>query len=152
MTRKQGVIYTLIIAALLAVAYVSWQKFTYWGIPHLRSADMIDTSASYSTHKGNTHYNTVGVFRDLETGSLFTASINDSLYRAFEKGDNAPIPTKWKYNNATRDGHSLDALALTVLAVSLLVVLGMLIIYAIASFADYQEKRDPNYDKDNPYS
>lgn len=75
-----------------------------------RYALMIDTSAEHGQVKGHHYYNTYGYFVDRETGLRFTDSINDSLYRQFEKGGNVGIEVSWAYSVDKREQTSKGTL------------------------------------------
>jgi len=93
----------------------------------MRDAVMIDTRSDMSSHKGTKHFNTVGIFRDKLTGKVFGDSINDSLYRQFER-DGKPIECRWPYSIDKVEQTSIGFFAL-MLAFFLWVGTGWLLVY-----------------------
>lgn len=89
-----------LLISVVLTCFAAWSF--YWADirnhEEMRDAVMIDTRSDSSTSKGHTSYNTVGIFRDKLTGKVFGSSINDSLYRSFERGNNAPIDCRWAYS------------------------------------------------------
>ena len=81
--------------SLIGLWVFDWAQ--YRNREEMREALMIDTRSDMSSHKGNKSYNTVGIFRDKQTGNIFGDSINDSLYRQFAK-DGKPIECEWPYS------------------------------------------------------
>lgn len=89
------------IALGLILACLAFLPYDYGKIrtqKETRYATMIDTYATHSSHKGNHSYNVRGLFRDKLTGDVFGDSINDSLYRQFERDGNKPIEVSWPYD------------------------------------------------------
>jgi nitrogen fixation-related uncharacterized protein len=95
--------------SLIGLWVFDWAQ--YRNREEMREALMIDTRADMSSHKGNKSYNTVGIFRDKLTGKVFGDSINDSLYRQFEK-DGKPIECKWPYSIDKVEQTSIGVFAL----------------------------------------
>lgn len=93
----------------------------------MRDAVMIDTRSDVSSHKGNKSYNTVGIFRDKLTGKVFGDSINDSLYRQFER-DGKPIECRCPYSIDKVEQSSIGFFAL-ILAFYLWLGAGGLAVY-----------------------
>jgi len=101
----------------------------------MRDAVMIDTRSDMSSHKGTKHFNTVGIFRDKLTGKVFGDSINDSLYRQFER-DGKPIECRWPYSIDKVEQTSIGFFAL-LLAFFLWIGTGWLLVYTCF---DWNEK------------
>lgn len=100
----------LIVASVVACLWGSWcmlQEGIHREEKVMRNARMIDTSAQHSQSKGQHYYNTYGYFVDQETGLRFGDSINDSLYRQFERDGNKPIEVSWKYSIDRREQTSV---------------------------------------------
>lgn len=95
MTKYITIALGIILACLAFIPYDYGQMRTH---KETRYATMIDTYATHSSHKGNHTYNVRGLFRDKLTGKVFGDSINDSLYRQFERDGNRPIEVSWPYD------------------------------------------------------
>ena len=92
--------YILMVLSIV-VAFTAY-LFYDWGAmrnhKEVRYATMIDTYSNAGHTKSGYYYNTNGLFRDKLTGKVFGDSINDSLYRQFEKGGNKGIEVSWPYS------------------------------------------------------
>lgn len=89
------IVLSFVIALLAYLPYDYGKMRTH---KETRYATMIDTYATHSNHKGSHSYNVRGLFRDKITGNVFGDSINDSLYRQFERDGNKPIEVSWPYD------------------------------------------------------
>jgi 4-amino-4-deoxy-L-arabinose transferase-like glycosyltransferase len=124
----------LIVASVVVCLCGSWSMLQE-GVRRdekvMRNARMIDTSAQHTQSKGNHYYNTYGYFVDQETGLRFSDSINDSLYRQFERDGNKPIEVSWKYSIDKREQTSV-ALFYTLFGSLGIIVASVVLIYIAA--------------------
>lgn len=116
----------IIASLLLGLSYFPYDYGKMRTHKETRYALMIDTSATYSNYKGNRSYNTQGLFRDKLTGNVFGDSINDSLYRQFERNGNKPIEVSWPYD--------LDKMEQTSVGIFALLLSNLMWFFAFISF------------------
>lgn len=99
----------------------------------IRYATMIDTSAERGSIRGMSYYNTYGIFRDKLTGKVFGDSINDSLYRQFERDGNKQIEVSWPYDIDKMEQTSIGIFAI-ILGELMWLFSALLIIFGVGLF------------------
>lgn len=130
MTKYITIALGIILACLAFIPYDYGQMRTH---KETRYATMIDTSATYSNYKGNHSYNVRGLFRDKLTGNVFGDSINDSLYRQFERDGNRPIEVSWPYDIDKMEQTSIGIFAI-ILGQLMWFFAALLVIFGIVLF------------------
>jgi hypothetical protein len=127
----------IILACLAFLPYNYGEMRTH---KETRYATMIDTYATHSSHKGNHSYNVRGLFRDKLTGKVFGDSINDSLYRQFERDGNKPIEVSWPYDIDKMEQTSIGIFAI-ILGELMWFFSALLIIFGVVLFFLKDEKK-----------
>lgn len=92
-------------------AFIPWNWGAQRDHKETRYASMIDTFSNAGHAKSGYYFNTNGLFRDEITGKVFSDSINDSLYRQFERDGNQPIRVSWPYSLDKMEGTSIGFFA-----------------------------------------